>query len=90
MPSTKVVEDTILYRKRVINGILDYIRILKILMPDPLVYSQTTVHGKAQNVPWDGTKRLLDLCAMGRHKMCHGTAQNGPQHGTKRLLDLND
>jgi hypothetical protein len=32
-----------LYRKRVINGILDYIRILKILMSDPLVYSQTTV-----------------------------------------------
>jgi hypothetical protein len=46
MPLTKVVEDTILYRKRVINGILllDYIIILKILMSDPLVYSQTTVH----------------------------------------------
>jgi hypothetical protein len=35
-------------------------------------------HGKAQNVPQDGTKRLLNLCATGRHKMC----------GTKRLLRL--
>jgi hypothetical protein len=35
-------------------------------------------HGKAQNVPQYGTKRLLGLCAMGRHKMCHGTAQNVP------------
>jgi hypothetical protein len=41
-------------------------------------------HGKAQNVPRHGTKRLLELCAMawegtkcatGRHKMSHGTAQ---------------
>jgi hypothetical protein len=32
-------------------------------------------HGKAQNVPQHGTKRLLNLCATGRHKMCHSTAQ---------------
>jgi hypothetical protein len=32
-------------------------------------------HGKEQNVPQDGTKRLLNLCATGRHKMCRSTAQ---------------
>jgi hypothetical protein len=32
-------------------------------------------HGKAQNVPRHGTKILLDLCAMGRHKMFHSTTQ---------------
>jgi hypothetical protein len=34
-------------------------------------------------VPQHGTKRLLDLCATGGHKMCHGIAQKVPQHGTK-------
>jgi hypothetical protein len=43
-------------------------------------------HEKAQNVPLHGTKRLLGLCATGRHKMCHSTAQNVPQDRTKRLL----
>jgi hypothetical protein len=43
-------------------------------------------HGKAQNVPLHGTKRLLDLCATGRHNMCHGKAQYVPQYGTKRLM----
>jgi hypothetical protein len=55
MPLTKVVEYTILYRKRVINGILDYIRILKILMSDPLVYSQTTVQ---EDIPYQGRPSL--------------------------------
>jgi hypothetical protein len=43
-------------------------------------------HGKEQNVPQHGTKRLLNLCATGRHKMCHSTAHN--EHGTQRLLGL--
>jgi hypothetical protein len=41
----------------------------------------TMCHGKAQNVPREGTK-----CATGRHKMCHSTAQNVPQHGINRLM----
>jgi ankyrin repeat protein len=32
------------------------------------------------------SKRLLDLCAMRRHKMCHRTAQNVPRHGTNRPM----
>jgi hypothetical protein len=47
----------------------------------------TMCHGKAQNVPregtqnvpQDGTKRLLNLCATGRHKMCRGSSAPNPQ-----------
>jgi hypothetical protein len=38
-------------------------------------------HGKAQNVPQDGTKRLLNLCATGRHKKTFKTYV--PREGTK-------
>jgi hypothetical protein len=41
----------------------------------------TMCHGKAQNVPQDGTTRLLNLCATGRHKKTFKTYV--PREGTK-------
>jgi hypothetical protein len=55
----------ILYRKRVINGILDYIRILKILMSDPLVYSQTTVQ---EDIPYHFRKGMV--CQFSNGMVC--------------------